>query len=141
MKVKSLKDFMLESTQNGVVEKFAAIQHENWRKSFDPENSGKERIKQNSDGSQGNINVPFKQLHPDWQKENLLAGRAAVNAVNLHRDDNEKAAEHVHNEWMKRNPRQDWNAHLHVPYAKLPEDEKEKDREHVRTARSLMNLD
>ena len=47
MKVKSLKDFMLESTQNGVVEKFAAIQHENWRKSFDPENSGKERIKQN----------------------------------------------------------------------------------------------
>lgn len=44
----------------------------------------------------------------------------------------ELAAAHVHDEWMKRNPKADWNASQHVPYADLPEEEKEKDRLHVR---------
>lgn len=45
----------------------------------------------------------------------------------------EDAASHVHDEWMKRNPKADWNASQHVPYEKLPDSEKEKDRVHVRT--------
>ena len=127
-----------ESNDHPAIQKFAAIQHDNWRKGFDPENTGKERIKKNSDGTEGNINVPFHKLHPDWQKENLAAGRAAYAAIQKHPKDPEKASEHVHNEWMKRNPKADYNADQHVPYNKLPENEKEKDREHVRTMNRLV---
>lgn len=44
----------------------------------------------------------------------------------------ELAAAHVHDQWMQRNPKADWNANQHVPYEELPEEEKEKDRLHVR---------
>jgi hypothetical protein len=53
-------------------------------------------------------------------------------------NDIEKAAEYIHIEWMKRNPKADYNAAQHVPYDELPEDEKEKDRVHVRTMMKLM---
>ena len=117
---------------------FASKAHDEWRKGFDPEGTGKERVKKNSDGTEGNINVPFNKLHPDWQRENLAAGHAAKEAVEKHGNDMEAAAEHIHNEWMKRNPKGDWNAAQHVPYKDLPEDEKEKDRVHVRTMQGLL---
>jgi len=129
---------IFEGRGHDAVIAFASQQHEKWRKGFDPEGAGKERIKNNSDGSEGNINVPFDKLHPDWQKENLSAGKAALMAVRKHPKDEEKAAEHVHNEWMSRNPKADYNASQHVPYSKLPEEEKEKDREHVRTIKKLI---
>jgi hypothetical protein len=44
----------------------------------------------------------------------------------------ELAAAHVHDEWMKRNPKEDRNASQHVPYENLPEHEKEKDRAQIR---------
>jgi hypothetical protein len=44
----------------------------------------------------------------------------------------ELAASAVHAAWRQRNPKADWNAAQHVPYEKLPEEEKEKDRLHVR---------
>ena len=59
-------------------------------------------------------------------------------AIRRHKDDTESAAEHVHNEWMKRNPKADYNASQHVPYSELPESEKNKDREHVETMRNLL---
>lgn len=120
------------------VEKFAAMEHENWRKKFDPDGSGKERIKDNLDGTSGNINVPFNQLHPYWKKENIAAGHAAKEAVEKYPTDLEKASEHIHNEWMKRNRKETWNAHQHVPYSKLPEDEKDKDRAHAITMREIL---
>lgn len=47
-----------------------------------------------------------------------------------------EAASHIiHDEWMKRNPKAEWNAALHVPYEYLPEEEKEKDRAHVHLVR------
>jgi hypothetical protein len=58
---------------------FGSIQHEKWRQGFDPEKSGKERIKNSPDGPT-NINVPWESLHPEWKKENLFEGRAAVQA-------------------------------------------------------------
>ena len=121
----------------GAVTQFASMAHEEWRKNFDPTGT-KERIKKNSDGTEGDINVPFEKLHPDWQKENLAAGRAAEDAVKKFPDDIEKAAEYIHIEWMKRNPKADYNAAQHVAYDQLPEDEKEKDRVHVRTMMKLM---
>jgi hypothetical protein len=121
----------------GAVTQFASMAHEEWRKNFDPTGS-KERIKKNSDGTEGNINVPFEKLHPDWQKENLAAGKAAEDAVKKFPNDIEQAAEYIHIEWMKRNPKADYNAAQHVAYDQLPEDEKEKDRVHVRTMMKLM---
>jgi hypothetical protein len=119
------------------VTQFASAAHDEWRRNFDPTGT-KERVKKNSDGSEGNINVPFEELHPDWQRENLAAGRAAAEAVTKFPDDMEKAAEYIHIQWMKRNPKADYNAAQHVPYDELPEDEKEKDRVHVRTMINLM---
>lgn len=45
----------------------------------------------------------------------------------------EDAAADVHAAWMARpgNAKNDRNAHQHVPYEKLPEEEKQKDREHI----------
>jgi hypothetical protein len=119
------------------VTQFASAAHDEWRRNFDPTGT-KQRVKKNSDGSEGNINVPFEKLHPDWQRENLSAGRAAAEAVSKFPDDMEKAAEYIHIEWMRRNPKADYNAAQHVPYDELPEDEKEKDRVHVRTMMKLM---
>lgn len=118
----------------------ASSLHQQWRDGFDPEKTGKERVKKNSDGTEGNINVPFDQLHFDWKKENLLAGAAAKASVDKFPHDNEleNAAEYVHEEWMKRNPKESWNAHQHVPYAELPEPEKEKDRVQVRMMKEFL---
>jgi hypothetical protein len=119
------------------VHQFASRAHEEWRHNFDPTGS-KLRIKKNSDGTEGDINVPFDKLHPDWQKENLAAGMAAEHAVKKFPHDIEKAAEYIHIRWMERNPKADYNAAQHVPYDELPEDEKEKDRVHVRTMMKLL---
>jgi hypothetical protein len=126
----------LTLNENPVIS-FATKAHDEWRRNFDPTGT-KERIKKNSDGTEGNINVPFNKLHPDWQRENLAAGEAAAQSVKQFPNDMEQAAEFVHNEWMKRNPKADYNAAQHVPYNSLPEDEKEKDRVHVRTMMQLM---
>jgi hypothetical protein len=124
-------------TENAV-HQFASRAHEQWRRNYDPTGT-KPRIKKNSDGTEGDINVPFDQLHLDWQRENLAAGNAAAEAVNQFPNDIEKAAEYIHIEWMKRNPKADYNAAQHVPYDDLPEDEKEKDRVHVRTMMKLLS--
>jgi len=118
----------------------ASALHEQWRKGFDPEQTGKERIKKNSDGTEGNINVPFHELHFDWKKENLLAGVAAKASVDKYPldEDLEKASDYIHEEWMKRNPKESWNAHQHVIYAELPDSEKEKDRVQVRMMKSFL---
>jgi hypothetical protein len=136
--MKTFRQFILEGKGRDAVRQFASIQHDNWRKSFDPEGSGKERVKDNPDGTKGNINVPFDKLHPHWQKENLAAGKAALMSIRKHRSDTEAASEHVHNQWMERNPKAEYNSAQHVPYSDLPEHEKEKDREHVRTMRGLL---
>jgi len=124
-------------SQTDPITQFASNAHEEWRRNFDPTGT-KPRIKKNSDGTEGDINVPFADLHPDWQKENLAAGRAAQHAVKHFGRDMEKAAEFIHRQWMKRNPKADYNAAQHVPYDDLSDDEKEKDRVHVRTMMRLM---
>jgi hypothetical protein len=64
---------------------------------------------------------------------NLFEGAARMFPNNI-----EKAAEHIHNEWMKRNPKSEWNAAQYVPYKSLSDEEKEKDRVHVRTMIKLL---
>lgn len=73
-----------EETRHLVADAFGSRAHEVWRKGFDPEGTGKPRMKKVSDGSEVNINVPWKELHPEWQKENYEAGLAAHDAVREH---------------------------------------------------------
>ena len=120
------------------VTQFASAAHDEWRRSLPPKEQNEPRIRSKNGGPKADINVPFEELHPTAQQENLAAGRAAAEAVTKFPDDMEKAAEYIHIQWMKRNPKADYNAAQHVPYDELPEDEKEKDRVHVRTMINLM---
>jgi len=74
--------------REAVANAFGSIQHENWRKSFDPEGTGKERRKKVKSGGEAdgmvNINVPWTELHPEWKQENYDAGLAAFDAHRTH---------------------------------------------------------
>jgi len=137
--MKTFIQYLEEKVIDGRVMQFASDVHELWRKQHIADKGDVPKEKDNTDGTKGDINVPFHKLHPDWQKENIAAGHAALAAVKKHPKDIEKASDYVHKEWMKRNPKVAYNAAQHVPYDKLPEDEKEKDRKHVRAMLSLKN--
>jgi len=128
-----------ENNETGALEKFASDLHEVWRNGWIKQNNGQSvpRMKKGSTGEQVDINVPFAQLDPAWRKENEEAAKAALQAIKQFPNDEEAAADFIHQEWMKRNPKGDWNAAQHVSYESLPEDEKEKDRVHVRSMKSL----
>jgi len=49
----------------------------------------------------------------------------------------QRAASDIHDAWMERNPKADYNAHQHVPYHALSRDEQEKDIAHLRTVAEL----
>ena len=80
-------------------------------------------------------NTEFVKLPTDWQKENNLAAKSAINSLSFNPDgshDIEKTSSLIHKDWVERNP---WaSAHLKADYANLPEEEKEKDREIARLA-------
>jgi len=120
------------------ISQFASAAHDEWRRSLPPNEQNIPRIRSKNGGPKADINVPFDELHPTAQQENLAAGKAAAEAVIEFPNDIEKAAEYIHIEWMKRNPKDDYTAAQHVAYDQLPEDEKEKDRVHVRTMMKLM---
>ena len=60
---------------------------------------------------------------PKWEK---VAADMGIDSNGI-----EAMSSRVHDEWMKRNPKAEWNAAQHVPYEQLPEAEKSKDREHI----------
>ena len=124
-------------TENAITQ-FASSAHEEWRRSLPPNERNVPRERSKNGGPKADINVPFDQLHPTAQQENLAAGQAAAEAVSKFPNDIEKAAEYIHIEWKKRNPQDDYNAAQHKSYDELPEIEKEKDRVHVRTMMKLM---
>jgi CO/xanthine dehydrogenase Mo-binding subunit len=124
-------------TENAIA-KFASLAHDEWRRSLPPNEQNVPRERSKNGGPKADINVPFDQLHPTAQQENLAAGQAAAEAVAKFPNNLEQAAEYIHIEWMKRNPQDDYNAAQHKSYDELPEIEKEKDRVHVRTMMKLM---
>ena len=120
------------------VTQFATLAHEEWRRSLPPKEQNEPRIRSKNGGPKADINVSFVKLHPSAQQENLAAGKAALEAVKQFPNDEEQASEYIHIQWMRRNPKDDYNAAQHVAYDALPEIEKEKDRVHVRTMKKLL---
>lgn len=132
--------YLKESKESQALEQFASDLHEIWRAGWIKQNNGESvpRMKKGSSGEQVDINVPFAQLDPAWRKENEEAAKAALQAVKQFPEDEEAAADFIHQEWMKRNPKGDWNAAQHVPYDALSEEEKEKDRVHYRNMKQSL---
>jgi hypothetical protein len=53
-------------------------------------------------------------------------------------DNTEITADFIHSEWMKRNPKQDYNASQHVSYYLLNNTEKQKDRDQINIIKTLI---
>ena len=120
----------------------ASSLHSQWRSGRKKEDGTYEpRMKDDGLGGQVDIaNTDYIYLPEKWKGENKVAAEVAVDLVygaKLAGKDIgsqeflEEASEVVHNEWMKRNPKEEWNAVQHVPYAELSEEEKQKDRDQV----------
>jgi len=72
-----------------IIDRFGSAAHEQWRAGWEAKNgAGTPRLKSTSDGGQVNINVPWEELHPEWKKENIAAGKAALHGYNAHIGDN-----------------------------------------------------
>jgi len=132
----------------------AAVLHRDWRILYeaDPKTEGdrredgkKIRMKdyKNAEGmviGKVNINDTFDKIKHTWREENLAAAKAALQAVRLfpHFWESDRAAAFVHDEWMTRTVKQDYNAHQFKPFHELSKLDKEKDRVHVRTAKQFL---
>lgn len=128
----------------------AAELHEMWRRGFESANGvGAVRMKDDGEGGEVNINAPYAELPAKWQAENLAAASHAVGVAYYLLEQLSEAryygvsrsveqlvelvAEQVHVAWLERNGA--WApAELAVPYAALPDEEKEKDRVIARLA-------
>lgn len=85
-------------------------------------------------------NTSFEELPSDWKGENRVAAQVAVELVKqqiarggaLDEAFVERAAKIVHTKWLERAG--DTASSLRVPFNELPNDEKEKDRDHMRAA-------
>lgn len=124
-----------------IAAKVAAELHEDWRKNYVLENGNIPRIKPANDGTDReiDINVPYEELTPHWQKENYEAACFVVKLILLDSDiDDDHLAFQVHNAWLNRN---EWakGGPLDVPYWDLPQEEKNKDLLHVQIARHVIN--
>ena len=123
--------------------------HEVWRNSRKRDDGTYEpRIKKSKDEAWNQIhgtdevdiaNCTFEELPSNWQYENLEAGKVAISLVyekilngeQFTKEDIDKMASYIHDEWLKRN---NWvfdpkygDPKLAVPYSELSQEEKNKD--------------
>lgn len=139
--------FMMEivSANNLIVKIVAEEFHQKLRESFEKSHPGQKQMKLNSDGTVKDINVPFGLLHDDWKRENYLAAHAARDICRLFPDknDNEVAAEYLHEQWMFQNwhLRSNDNKSTYVPFAFLEQKHKDKCLDQVEAMRSKLRFD
>ena len=149
--MKSFQQYIVFKESDEIVNKVASKFHDDWRKSrlksgthgaldamYEP------RMKPSGldDGQEIDIAQHYSKLTPKWQAENKAAAQIAVDLVKNAMQQGAKPediksklldrlAAEVHEAWMSRNPKADYNAAQHVPYNSLPEPEKQKDRDHI----------
>lgn len=134
------ENFPEEQKQN-LVQKLAKMMHEEWRKTRKNEDGSYEpRIKKTKDeewieSHDGNseidiANAEFENLPKDWQEENLLSAKVAIEKI-------EDALYIVHDKWLDRND-QHAESDQKTQYSRLPKDEKLKDIAILEKALGLM---
>lgn len=158
--MKTFIEWMESAGDEHLVRNMASSLHDDWRKGrlksgthgaadavYEP------RMKPSGldDGKEIDIAQHYDKLTPKWQGENRAAAETAINLVRQAMDSGktiqqlssgselESLSDMVHQAWMKRNPKADYNAAQHVPYASLPESEKQKDRDHILMAIGLID--
>lgn len=105
-------------------------------------------IKANNKKELDIANTNYEDLPEDWKKENRASALVATNIIykavsnKVDMTDSkfvEESSASIHAEWLKRNA---WakGGELDVPYSKLPEVEKAKDREIILLARALKTI-
>lgn len=116
--------------------------HENWRRArMLPDGKYEPRVKVSSTGIPVDIaNTEFRDLPDEWQLENQNAANQIVDRIlSAPGASMEDLAHSVHEDWLERN--HEWASEVQkLPYGELPEEEKEKDREVVRTARYALGI-
>lgn len=141
--------------KNLFVENLAYQLHDNWRQtrkksdgSYEPrikDTKDQEWIKNNGGKTQVDIaNTIYTKLPSDWQAENKASAVVATDLLYSAIEKNkaldkkfiEDSSNKIHIEWLKRNTYAKGGA-LDVPYSKLPEVEKEKDRAVIKEAIQL----
>jgi len=125
------KDYFLESIHR-VALKAASDLHQNWRDDYILKNGNVPRIKDTPDG-EVDINVPFDQVHPIYQKANLTMATFVIKMLCLFARDTTSCEEDVriyyrliHDFWLQENPHAE-NGPLDVPWDDLPKIEQDKD--------------
>lgn len=130
--------------------------HEEWRKSrlkedwtYEPrwkKSKDAEWTKAHGTDDVDIANTPFAELPSNWKYENLEAAKVAIELVfdkvvswvEITDEMIEEMASVVHEKWLERNTwvfdKEYWDSKLAQEYAKLPEEEKEKDRAQIRQA-------
>lgn len=141
--------------KNLFVENLAYQLHDNWRQtrkksdgSYEPrikETKDQDWIANNGGKNQVDIaNTIYTKLPSDWQAENKASAVVATDLLYSAIEKNkaldkkfiEDSSSKIHIEWLKRNTYAKGGA-LDVPYSKLPEVEKEKDRAVIKEAIQL----
>lgn len=76
--MKQLRKEMPDADDEALADRFGSMAHAKWREGFEgKEGKGAKRMKKTKDG-EVNINVPWEELHSDYKRENLDAGRVAA---------------------------------------------------------------
>jgi len=117
---------------NAEAEGLASVQHGEWLEGYRSTNDDAPRLKP----GHGNINVPWEQLPLSWQEKqakDMMEYVEAISDLPVGPSYIEEASARVHEVWMRQNIWDSKNRpHLFVPYDKLSESEKDKDRAYVR---------
>jgi hypothetical protein len=116
----------------------ATLAHDKWWDNYRKNNPSTPRYKKLPDGTEIDINNCALNC-PAWVKYQAeLVHRDFVDAINLAATIDYNA-DMVHRIWMKKNDwERDTRPHLFVPFEKLTEEEKEKDRDIVRIILELI---
>ena len=128
--------------RNSVIDKFGADSHNAWLKNFresNPAEADKPRMRERG-GAMVDVNQPWDKLDDRAKADNAVAAGAAYDAYKAHPDDIEAGSAMIHDAWVERNKKdKSIDKALLEPYAKLSEEEKEKDRAHWRRVRDTLN--
>lgn len=101
--------------------------HQKWREEYIIKNGNIPRIKDTPDG-EVDINVPFAQVHPLYQKANLTMATFVMKMIYLLPNEKDLRAYYrlIHDFWLQENSYAH-NGPLDVPWDDLPKVEQDKD--------------